>query len=117
MNEHRLITVPTPTLRPRDMAAALTLTPVSPETLERAWTGLFPLLLDMAGERTNLIAPSTIADDLWTRHIADSLQLLDDCARQARIWVDLRQSGAGFPGRHARLFASPDNPRYHRSSY
>ena len=40
-------------------------------------------------------APSTIPR-LWTRHIADSLQLID-LAPQARIWADLG-SGAGFPG-------------------
>jgi 16S rRNA (guanine527-N7)-methyltransferase len=33
---------------------------------------------------------------LWTRHIADSLQLLD-MAPDARVWVDLG-AGAGFPG-------------------
>jgi 16S rRNA (guanine527-N7)-methyltransferase len=33
---------------------------------------------------------------LWTRHIADSLQLMA-LAPEARIWVDLG-SGAGFPG-------------------
>jgi 16S rRNA (guanine527-N7)-methyltransferase len=45
--------------------------------------------------RVNLIAPST-EPKLWTRHVADSLQLLA-LAPQARIWVDLG-SGAGFPG-------------------
>ena len=45
--------------------------------------------------KTNLIAPSTIPH-LWTRHIADSLQLLA-LAPDARIWVDLG-SGGGFPG-------------------
>ncbi len=44
---------------------------------------------------TNLIAPSTIPE-LWTRHIADSLQLLR-LAPGARQWVDLG-SGGGFPG-------------------
>ena len=44
---------------------------------------------------TNLIAPSTIPH-LWTRHIADSLQLLE-LAPAARIWIDLG-SGGGFPG-------------------
>jgi 16S rRNA (guanine527-N7)-methyltransferase len=43
----------------------------------------------------NLIASST-EPKLWTRHIADSLQLLT-LAPQARIWVDLG-TGAGFPG-------------------
>ena len=44
---------------------------------------------------TNLIAPSTIST-LWTRHVADSLQLID-LAPDGRIWVDLG-SGGGFPG-------------------
>ena len=44
---------------------------------------------------THLIAPSTVPQ-LWTRHIADSLQLLA-LAPQARIWIDLG-SGGGFPG-------------------
>jgi 16S rRNA (guanine527-N7)-methyltransferase len=44
---------------------------------------------------TNLVAPSTIPD-LWSRHIADSLQLLR-LAPDATRWVDLG-SGGGFPG-------------------
>ena len=44
---------------------------------------------------TNLIAPSTIPE-LWSRHIADSLQLLR-LAPDAKRWVDLG-SGGGFPG-------------------
>lgn len=44
---------------------------------------------------TNLIAPSTIPE-LWSRHIADSLQLLR-LAPAATHWVDLG-SGGGFPG-------------------
>jgi 16S rRNA (guanine527-N7)-methyltransferase len=43
----------------------------------------------------NLVAPSTIPQ-IWTRHVADSLQLLS-LAPAARRWVDLG-SGAGFPG-------------------
>ncbi len=76
-----------------DRAKALALTPVSRETLERL-DRFVALLLDWQG-RMNLIAPSTIPT-IWTRHIADSLQLLD-LARNARIWIDLG-SGAGFPG-------------------
>jgi 16S rRNA (guanine527-N7)-methyltransferase len=45
--------------------------------------------------RINLIAASTVPV-LWTRHIADSLQLLA-IAPDARKWVDLG-SGGGFPG-------------------
>jgi 16S rRNA (guanine527-N7)-methyltransferase len=44
---------------------------------------------------TQLIASSTVPH-LWTRHIADSLQLLD-LAPQAKTWVDMG-SGGGFPG-------------------
>ena len=45
--------------------------------------------------KINLIAPSTLPV-LWTRHVADSLQVLR-LAPDARIWVDLG-SGGGFPG-------------------
>ena len=45
--------------------------------------------------KTNLIAPSTLPQ-LWTRHISDSLQLLD-LAPNARHWLDFG-SGGGFPG-------------------
>jgi 16S rRNA (guanine527-N7)-methyltransferase len=44
---------------------------------------------------TNLVASSTIPG-LWTRHIADSLQLLE-LAPTARRWIDLG-AGGGFPG-------------------
>jgi 16S rRNA (guanine527-N7)-methyltransferase len=43
----------------------------------------------------NLVGPATLSE-VWTRHIADSLQLLA-YAPGARTWLDLG-SGAGFPG-------------------
>jgi len=43
----------------------------------------------------NLVGPATL-DQVWDRHIVDSLQLLD-LAPEAMTWVDLG-SGAGFPG-------------------
>ncbi len=43
----------------------------------------------------NLVGPGTLAE-VWTRHIADSLQLLA-IEPQALRWADLG-SGAGFPG-------------------
>jgi len=43
----------------------------------------------------NLVGPKTL-DAIWSRHIADSLQLAD-LAPDAKIWLDLG-SGAGFPG-------------------
>jgi len=76
-----------------DRARALALTPVSRETAARL-DRFVALLLDWQ-RRINLIAPSTEAK-LWTRHVADSLQLIA-LAPTAKTWVDLG-SGAGFPG-------------------
>jgi 16S rRNA (guanine527-N7)-methyltransferase len=76
-----------------DRAAALGLTPVSPET-ETRLDRYVDLLLEWQ-PKTNLVAPSTLPN-LWTRHISDSLQLLT-LAPSAKIWVDLG-SGGGFPG-------------------
>jgi 16S rRNA (guanine527-N7)-methyltransferase len=76
-----------------DRAAALALADVSRETLARL--DRFVDLLLRWRKTTNLIASSTLPC-LWTRHIADSLQLIE-LAPQARTWVDLG-SGAGFPG-------------------
>ncbi|MGO4570783.1 16S rRNA (guanine(527)-N(7))-methyltransferase RsmG [Microvirga sp. 2TAF3] len=43
----------------------------------------------------NLVGPGTL-DQIWERHIADSLQLYT-LMPDARLWLDLG-SGAGFPG-------------------
>ena len=82
-----------PELNSADKAAALALAPVSRETRERL-EAYVDLLLQWQAV-TNLVAPSTLPT-LWTRHIADSLQLLD-LAPDARIFADLG-SGGGFPG-------------------
>jgi len=76
-----------------DRARALALTPVSRETLQRL--DRFVALLLTWQQHTNLIATSTVPH-LWTRHVADSLQLLA-IAPDAKIWIDLG-SGGGFPG-------------------
>jgi 16S rRNA (guanine527-N7)-methyltransferase len=71
----------------------LALVPVSRETEAR-----LDRYLDLLREwqaKTNLVAPSTLPH-LWTRHVADSLQLLT-LASTAKTWVDLG-SGGGFPG-------------------
>lgn len=46
-------------------------------------------------QKTNLIAPSTVPE-VWTRHVADSLQLLK-LAPEAKRFVDFG-SGGGLPG-------------------
>jgi 16S rRNA (guanine527-N7)-methyltransferase len=76
-----------------DRARALALVPVSRETVARL--DAFVALLVEWQSRFNLIAAST-ASLVWTRHIADSLQLVG-LAPKARKWADLG-SGAGFPG-------------------
>jgi 16S rRNA (guanine527-N7)-methyltransferase len=76
-----------------DRSRAFALTPVSRETAARL--DRFVAVLLRWQEITHLIAPSTVPT-LWTRHIADSLQLLD-LAPDAKIWVDLG-TGGGFPG-------------------
>jgi 16S rRNA (guanine527-N7)-methyltransferase len=76
-----------------DRARAQELVVVSRETLARL-DRLVELLLQWQQTR-NLVAASTIPT-IWTRHIADSLQLLE-LAPAAKIWVDLG-SGGGFPG-------------------
>jgi 16S rRNA (guanine527-N7)-methyltransferase len=80
-------------ISPTDKAAALALTPVSPQTEARLDTYVDLLVRWQA--KTNLVASSTLPN-LWTRHISDSLQLLA-LAPSAKIWVDLG-SGGGFPG-------------------
>ena len=75
-----------------DRARALALTPVSAAAAKRL--DQFVALFLQWQDKINLVAASTLPQ-LWTRHIADSLQLLDH-APDARIWVDFG-SGGGFP--------------------
>jgi 16S rRNA (guanine527-N7)-methyltransferase len=76
-----------------DRDRALTLTPVSRETASRL--DRFVALLLTWQKTTQLVASSTIPN-LWTRHVADSLQLID-IVPSAKVWVDMG-AGAGFPG-------------------
>jgi 16S rRNA (guanine527-N7)-methyltransferase len=68
--------------------------PVPRETQERLER--FAQLVVAENERQNLIAASTMTD-FWTRHILDSLQLLDYAPAQPGLWLDIG-SGAGLPG-------------------
>ncbi len=90
-----------------DRAAALTLTPVSRETLARL--DRFVEVFLAWQRRTNLVAPSTVPQ-LWTRHIADSLQLftspqypqLDRCRLGWRVSRAGHCLCARFPTRNER---------------
>ncbi|PDT51992.1 MULTISPECIES: 16S rRNA (guanine(527)-N(7))-methyltransferase RsmG [Sinorhizobium] len=66
---------------------------VSPETHEKLehFAGLFQKWAKLI----NLVAPSTL-EDLWQRHITDSLQIFQ-LSPSPKVWVDLG-SGGGFPG-------------------
>jgi len=66
---------------------------VSRETLERLQVYVDLVLKWQPAQ--NLIAPSTIPD-IWTRHVADSLQTQWSYP-EAKTWVDIG-SGGGFPG-------------------
>ncbi len=76
-----------------DKMAALALTPVSRQ-IEARLDAYVDLLVQWQ-TKTNLVASSTLPE-LWTRHIADSLQLLK-LAPNAKRWADFG-SGGGFPG-------------------
>jgi 16S rRNA (guanine527-N7)-methyltransferase len=76
-----------------DRRTGLALVPVSRETEERL--AVHVDLLRRWQRVKNLVGPSTL-QQVWTRHVADTAQLVD-LAPEARRWVDLG-SGAGFPG-------------------
>lgn len=76
-----------------DKERSLRLIPVSRETESRLIR--FVDLLTTWQKTTNLISPATLPE-IWTRHIADSLQLFP-LVPDARLWIDLG-SGGGFPG-------------------
>ncbi|WP_412551342.1 16S rRNA (guanine(527)-N(7))-methyltransferase RsmG [Shimia sp. MIT910701] len=81
---------------------------VSRETLTRLET-LADLLVKW-NPRINLVSKSTI-DDLWTRHILDSVQVLRSAPSNATHWVDIG-SGGGFPGLVIALMAAePEAPQ------
>ncbi len=54
-------------------------------------------ILAAENEQQNLVSKSSL-ENVWTRHIADSIQLLDYVPRETSTpWLDLG-AGAGFPG-------------------
>ena len=77
-----------------DEAAARASLDVSRETVGRLEG--FVGLLRQENERQNLVSRTSL-DHVWSRHIADSGQLIRFAPAGARNWLDLG-SGAGFPG-------------------
>ena len=67
---------------------------VSRETIDKLLT--YEALLRQWQKTINLVAPSTL-EAVWSRHFADSAQILALAPPGAKRWLDLG-SGAGFPG-------------------
>lgn len=82
-----------PTSVEADRDAALTLFPLPPEIVRRL--DIYAALLRKWQKTINLVSASTLPQ-LWTRHIADSLQV-QAALPDAKVWADLG-SGGGFPG-------------------
>ena len=78
---------------------------VSRETLDRLDT--YAALLEKWNPKINLVSKSTIPE-LWTRHLLDSTQVLDQAPTFAH-WVDLG-SGGGFPGLVVAILAAETYP-------
>jgi 16S rRNA (guanine527-N7)-methyltransferase len=76
-----------------DRAVALALFPLPPEIVNRL--DIYADLLRKWQKTINLVSNATLPQ-LWTRHIADSLQV-SNAVPEARLWADLG-SGGGFPG-------------------
>ena len=76
-----------------DRRRALALVPVSRETEERF--AVYAELLARWQRIKNLVSPATLPE-VWTRHLADSAQIVPIMPDALR-WADIG-SGAGFPG-------------------
>jgi 16S rRNA (guanine527-N7)-methyltransferase len=68
----------------------------------------FESLLKRWNPKINLVSPSTLLD-IQSRHIEDSLQLLDLAPDQIRTWVDFG-SGGGLPGLPIAIVAAASRP-------
>lgn len=89
--------VPDPADLAGDRKSALSMFALAPQTTARL--DRFVAVLLGWQRHTNLIAPSTLAS-LWTRHVADSLQVVNLIKRRhdrGPVIVDVG-SGGGFPG-------------------
>ena len=73
------------------MTAALQVSDLATERLK-----IFVGLLTKWNAAINLVSPASLAD-VWTRHVADSAQVLDFAPVRRARWLDLG-AGAGFPG-------------------
>lgn len=82
---------------------------VSRETLERLTA--FDATLRKWNPAINLVSAQTL-DQIWTRHMLDSAQLLTLSPVSEGSWVDLG-SGGGFPGLVIAILAKEKHPGFH----
>ena len=73
------------------MTAELQISDLATERLK-----IFVALLAKWNAAINLVSPASLAD-VWTRHVADSAQVIDYAPIRRARWLDMG-SGAGFPG-------------------
>jgi 16S rRNA (guanine527-N7)-methyltransferase len=73
------------------MTAAPQISALATERLQ-----IFVGLLAKWNAAINLVSPASLAE-VWTRHVADSAQVLDAAPSRRARWLDMG-SGAGFPG-------------------
>ncbi len=82
---------------------------VSRETLSRLMA--YQALLGKWQKSINLVGPATL-QHFWSRHVADSAQILTHAPRQALCWLDLG-SGAGFPALVLAIMLAERQPLAH----
>lgn len=73
------------------MTAELQISDLATERLK-----IFVDLLTKWNAAINLVSPASLAE-VWTRHVADSAQVLDFAPVRRARWLDMG-AGAGFPG-------------------
>ncbi|UWQ79302.1 16S rRNA (guanine(527)-N(7))-methyltransferase RsmG [Leisingera sp. S132] len=78
---------------------------VSRETMQRL--DVFDKVIHKWNPKINLVSRSSM-DQLWTRHIADSIQVFR-CVGTPDHWVDIG-SGGGFPGLVVAILAADEAP-------
>lgn len=80
---------------------------VSRETLDRL--RIFSDVLKKWNPKINLVSKRSL-EDLWIRHIADSVQVFKLAPKGVEHWVDIG-SGGGFPGVIAAIIAADESPK------
>ncbi|MQQ08212.1 16S rRNA (guanine(527)-N(7))-methyltransferase RsmG [Epibacterium sp. SM1979] len=80
---------------------------VSRETLDRL--RIFADVLKKWNPKINLVSKRSL-EDLWVRHIADSVQVFKLAPKGVEHWLDIG-SGGGFPGVIAAIIAVDESPK------